>query len=294
MGGRELLMVALSALLHASWSGSIRSSRDPMAFNVAQGLVTVGLGMLLLPWAGLGALQPGTWLLLAATGAAHGLYWYGLSRSLAETELSLAYPIIRATPAFLPWIAVPLLGEAITPLGALGIAIVVAGIAWLREPGATAGEASNARRRMGLAYFTLATTVAYSLLDKQLMGTLAEAPWTSPLPRSLVVYFLISAAGWLGFLPWAATHLASRGLRSTLGTEARGIAFAAAIGIAGYSLILEAYQTAPASYVVAVRQLSVFFALGIAVLVLGERPSRRRVLGATATVAGVVLIALRG
>lgn len=291
MGGRELLMVALSALLHASWSGSIRGSRDPMAFNVGQGLVTVLLGLLLLPWAGLGALQADTWMLLGATGVAHGLYWYGLSRSLAETELSLAYPIIRATPAFLPWIAVPLLGESITPLGALGIAIVVTGLLWLREPGAAGSAAS---RRMGLAYFTLATTVGYSLLDKQLMATLADAPWTSPLPRSLVVYFLISGAGWLGFLPWATAHLRREGLGRTLRREARGLAFAVGVGIVGYSLILEAYQTAPASYVVAVRQLSVFFALGIAVMLLGERPSRRRVLGAAATVAGVVLIALRG
>ena len=60
-----------------------------------------------------------------------------------------------------------------------------------------------------------------------------------------------------------------------------------------YSLILQAFQTAPASYVVAVRQVSVLFALLFAVGWLRERPDRRRVVGATATVVGVVLISLR-
>jgi len=45
--------------------------------------------------------------------------------------------------------------------------------------------------------------------------------------------------------------------------------------------------------VVAVRQMSVLFALLFAVVWLRERPDRRRVIGATATVVGVALISLR-
>ena len=62
---------------------------------------------------------------------------------------------------------------------------------------------------------------------------------------------------------------------------------------ASYALILEALRTAPVSYVVAVRQTSVIFAVILAVGWLGERPSRIRVLGGLATVVGVALIALR-
>jgi drug/metabolite transporter (DMT)-like permease len=58
--------------------------------------------------------------------------------------------------------------------------------------------------------------------------------------------------------------------------------------------VLQALATAPASYVVAVRQASVLFALLLGVLRLRERPGRPRVLGALATVAGVALIALYG
>jgi drug/metabolite transporter (DMT)-like permease len=67
---------------------------------------------------------------------------------------------------------------------------------------------------------------------------------------------------------------------------------ALAASLLGYGLILEAYKTAPASYVVAVRQVSVLFALLFAVVWLRERPDRRRVIGAAATVVGVALISL--
>jgi drug/metabolite transporter (DMT)-like permease len=81
-------------------------------------------------------------------------------------------------------------------------------------------------------------------------------------------------------------------LRESWRRERGRAALAVAIGLVGYGLILEAYRRAPASYVVSVRQASVLFAVAISARYLGERPSRARVVGALATVAGVALIAL--
>jgi uncharacterized membrane protein len=61
--------------------------------------------------------------------------------------------------------------------------------------------------------------------------------------------------------------------------------------VLSYSLILRALETSPVSYVVAVRQSSVLFAVALSALWLRERPGRPRVLGAVATVLGVALIA---
>jgi drug/metabolite transporter (DMT)-like permease len=60
-----------------------------------------------------------------------------------------------------------------------------------------------------------------------------------------------------------------------------------------YALILQALRTAPVSYVTAVRQTSVLFAVILGTTWLLERPGRLRLIGAAATVAGVALIALR-
>jgi drug/metabolite transporter (DMT)-like permease len=287
----ELLLVLASALLHAIWSAAIKDSRNPLAFNLLQAGVGVTGALLILPLFELDEIPTTVWQLTAATGVAHGLYFYFMSRAYQEADLSLVYPIIRSTPAFLPLIAVPLLGESVSPWGALGIAVLVAGI-WLIHADQSLELGKLRSRGIRFAYLTLAATIAYSLLDKQAMVHLSEARWTGLLPRTVVFYFMLSAANALVFVPLALRQVSWPTLRQAARRD--GARAVAALGgsVLGYSLILQAYQTAPASYVVAVRQVSVLFALLFAVVWLRERPDRRRIIGAAATVVGVALISL--
>jgi drug/metabolite transporter (DMT)-like permease len=253
--------------------------------------VAVTAALLILPLVELDEIPTAVWKLTAATGIAHGLYFYYMSRAYQEADLSLVYPIIRSTPALLPLIAVPLLGESVSPWGGLGIAILVTGI-WLIH--AQPGMKLRTLRSRGIrfAYLTLAATVVYSLLDKQAMVQLSEAPWTGILPRTIVFYFMLSLANTVVFAPLALRRVSWATLRQAGRRDGARAAAALAGSLLSYSLILEAFQTAPASYVVAVRQTSVLFALLFAVVWLRERPDRRRIIGAVATVAGVALISL--
>jgi len=295
----ELGIVLLSALIHAVWSVFIKNSRAPLAFNLIQALPIAVLFVPLVLSVELRVLSPTFWRLLAATGLAHALYFYWLSLAYERADLSLVYPIARSTPAFLPLLAIPLLGETITLVGAAGIATVVAGM-WAVQLGirGEAHTAAGARRfptltRGGMiyAYLTLATTVAYSLVDKALMTELAATPWPGPIPRWLFCFFAMWMACAVLFVPLALSRLEPAVLRSVLRHEWRRATAAALISVLGYGLILKALETAPASYVVAVRQSSVLFALGLSVLFLRERPGWLRALGAAATVLGVALIA---
>jgi drug/metabolite transporter (DMT)-like permease len=287
----DLAIVLASALLHAGWSMAIKSSRDSLVFNMLQAVVTalVGVGLLLV--VDLTTLPTGFWQILAATGVAHALYFYWLSRALAEGDISLVYPIARSTPAFLPLIAVPLFGESISVAGGLGIAIVVAGI-WLMN--LQRGFTWRGLGEPGLvfAYLTLLTTVAYSLTDARAMVLLDSAAWTSVIPRPIFYLFMLHLASTFLFVPLVLMRKSPATIANVARNEWRKIAFAIVIGIAGYSLILQALRTSPASYVVAVRQSSVFFVLALGFIGLGERPSGPRLLGATFTVAGVALIAV--
>jgi drug/metabolite transporter (DMT)-like permease len=290
----EMAIVLLSALLHAAWSVGIKGSRDPLAFNVLQVLVqALPAAALLLLGADLGALPAGLWALLAATGVAHGLYFYWMTRAYQAADLSLVYPIARSTPAFLPLVAVPLLGESITPAGAAGIATVVSGM-WLVQAGGGLRWRAFRDRGTVFAYLTLACTVAYSLCDKGAMARLDTLAWSAPLPRAIAYYCLIELACGLLFLPLAVRRLAPGALAETWRGERRGVLAACAFTFASYALILQALRTAPASYVVAARQVSVLFAVGLGALLLGERPRPLRVLGAALTVAGVALLGLAG
>ena len=296
----EVGIVLLSAFIHAIWSVFIKGSRAPLAFNLVQALP---LGLVFLPLvhacrAELPGLGPEIWLLVSGTGLVHALYLYWLSLAYERADLTLVYPIARSTPAFLPLVAGPLLGESISLLGGVGIATVVAGM-WAVQLGGSAprrvgGARSLLAPGMAYAWLTLATTVIYSLIDKRLMSTLAELPWSSPVPRSLFGFFAL----WFGcavfFVPLALARLEPGALTAVMAREWRKALVAGIISIAGYGLILEALQTAEASYVVAVRQASVLFVLVLSIRLLRERPGRLRVLGGLATVAGVVLIAVGG
>lgn len=291
MSPAELSLVLASAFLHAAWSTAIKGARDPLAFGAAEHAAQVPLALAALCFVDPGDLTPAVWWLLAATGLAHGLYGYWMSLAYARAELTRVYPIIRSTPALLPLLAIPL-GESVTALGALGIAIVVAGV-WL-----VYGDALALRRlfapELVYAWLTLTTTVAYSLTDKFAMAELASLEWRGALPRALAWYAFTVLAGGCARFPLTLRSVGARAIFEA-GRAAPGrVVFSIFGGVVGYGLILHVLQTASASYVVAVRQLSVLFAALIAMRFLGEKPSRKRLAGAALTVVGVALIAVFG
>jgi drug/metabolite transporter (DMT)-like permease len=144
------------------------------------------------------------------------------------------------------------------------------------------------------AYLTLAATVAYSLVDKRAMALLDANPWHGPAPRAVVYYALLCFSYLPFFYLFSRRSLDLASLRTT--ARARPIAVLSVVfaSFVSYTLILQALRTAPVSYVVATRQLSVVFAVSLAMLWLRERPSRARVFGAALTVAGVAVIGLVG
>lgn len=287
----EIALVVLSALLHAGWSASIKGSRNPLVFNLLQLVPTLVLTCLLPIFVRLEEIPAGVWWMVAGTGVFHGFYFYWLARALETGQLSVVYPIARSAPAFLPLAAVPLLGESVSPQGALGIAVVVAGMWAVQYEGAL-----GARLRLGapgtrFALLTLAASIGYSLCDKAAMAQLGAAPWTSRVPPALAYSVLLSASGSVVFVPLALRRIGAGELAALARSELARACVASLVSYAGYALILQALRTAPVSYVVAVRQTSVLFAVVIAAVRWREEPSRLRVLGALATVIGVALVA---
>jgi drug/metabolite transporter (DMT)-like permease len=287
----NLAIVLLSALLHAGWSITIKGSRNSLVFNLLQTLAAAAIGLSLLATVTVAQLPSRLWPVLAATGIAHGLYLYWLSRALSLADISLVYPIARSTPAFLPLAAVPLLDETISPTGAIGIATVVAGM-WLVNLQKGIHWRSLARPGVLFAYLTLASTVAYGLLDKQAMVLLEDSGWTSVVPRPIFYFFMLYLACSVVYVPLALRRLDRATLAAVARAEWPRALGALFVSFASYTLILQALRAAPVSYVVAVRQSSVFFVLALSVALLGERPSRMRVLGAAVTVAGVALVSV--
>lgn len=287
----ELALVVLSAFLHAIWSASIKGSRNPLGFNLLQLAPPVAAACLLPLWVPLGDVPRAVWWIAIGTGLSHGFYFYWLARALASGELSIVYPIARSAPAFLPLFAVLLLGESLSIRGALGIAVVVAGMWAVQADSGVVGWQRFRAPGAKFAWLTLLASIGYSLCDKAAMARLNVAPWHSAIPPAVVYYLLLSVAGGLVFTPLALRRVSRAELAAVARSEWRNAFLAAGVSFVSYGLILQALRSAPVSYVVAARQTSVLFAVAIGALHWRERPSRLRLLGALATVLGVALVA---
>jgi uncharacterized membrane protein len=286
----EIALVLASALLHAGWSVSIKQSGDPLLFNVLQLPVLCLVFAVQVPGVSFAEVPSLVWWLLPATAVAHTAYVYWLCRAFEHGDLSLVYPIARSTPALLPFAAVPLLGEQISLLGAVGIGVVVAGV-WLIQGVGRWTLRELAQPAARYAFLTLGATVAYSLIDKAAMASFSGSTWSAPLPASLFYFLLLSLAYGTLYVPLVLWRRGFAALRLATGSSFRAATLASLVSLGSYTLVLQALATGKVSYVVAMRQTSVLFAIAIAGWWLGERPSASRVAGAVATVAGVALIA---
>lgn len=284
-------MVLLSAVLHAGWNVVAKRNDQPTAFLFLLTAATALLALVLAPFAALHVFTGPLGLLLLASCLFHGLSFIVLSRAYEAGDLSLVYPIARSTPAVVPLIAVPLLGEHVSAVGAAGIALTLVGM-WLVQTGGAVRWAALRAPAALWAYLMLLITAGFSLVDKRAMSLLSQVAWPSPLPRALVYYLLQTAGACAICAPYAIRRTGLARMREVVAKHGAIVSAAALATLLSYVLVLEALRTAQVSYVVAVRQCSVLFAVAFAVWALSERPSRARVTGTLGTVAGVVLIAL--
>ncbi len=284
-------IVLASALMHALWNAYTKDSESPIAYlALVHGVSVVG-GLPLLAFVDLREVPSSVWLALAAAGVVHTCYMSWLALAYERGEMGVVYPIARSTPAFLPLIAVPLMGDPVSPTGGLGIAITVAGL-WIVQTGGRFGLRALRAPGAGFAYLTLMATIGYSLIDKQAMVFFNGASWTGPVPRSVTYYFLLCLPIAVLFTPYAVWRVPRAAWGRIWRAQWGRVIAGAVAGFLSYGLVLEALRTASVSYVTAVRQTSVLFAAGLAAVILHERPTPLRLLGSVATVAGVALIVL--
>ena len=128
----------------------------------------------------------------------------------------------------------------------------------------------------------------------------------SPSPRTIAGYTLadnegIEHASTIAYLelvlaPAAVVALLAHAATGRLASVRREIGLAtvaAALGSFGaYALVLAALELAPAASVAAVRETSVLFAVALGAVVLHERVTRVRVVGAALIVGGAAAVAL--
>ena len=273
--------MVVAALLHASWNVLTKRAADPLAF-LWSSMSVAALG--LLPFAVVIAVERGLpragLPFLAASAVVHALYFVALSTSYRHGDFSSVYSVARGLGvALTPLLAWALFAEQLSPLGVIGIVIVVVGIVVAARRRGGAGDAGS-RRAVGWALLTGLTIASYFILDS------SGARRMHPVP------FLCGTS--LGAVLLCAPLVLRR--RSVLREEwrknVRTILLASTMNLSGYLLVLWAYRSSKTGYVTAARELSIALSPLVGRVVLGEKALGARLVGAAIILGGVVCVAL--
>ncbi|MFA5911989.1 MAG: DMT family transporter [Burkholderiales bacterium] len=287
-----LALVILAGLIHAIWNIAAKKAGGDVRFAAFSALLMMLIWAPLGLWLGWSAVPLwGTkqWALVAASGVVHVFYYVVLLRGYRRADLTVVYPLARGSgPLLSSLVALFLLGERVTLLGALGVAAVVAGVFLIAGgPGlfrAAQDPQQRARVAAGIGY-GLATGVfiaTYTVLD----GYAVKVVLMSPI---LVDYFgnfvrlALLVPPLLADRDTAAAHWRAQWKYALL---------VAALSPISYVLVLFAMQTAPLSHVAPAREVSMLFAALIGGQLLGEGDRALRIFGAACIAFGVMALAL--
>ncbi|MGH7392542.1 MAG: DMT family transporter [Candidatus Rokuibacteriota bacterium] len=237
-------------------------------------------------WGGWPALQPGFFAWCAAFGACQTVSTLALSKALKLSEISLVTALWKVSLVILLGMAWVSIGERPSPLGVAGVLLSAAGVYLLN---------------VGRARVSPWAPLVVLFTDRGQRYTLLAAFFYAPSVITIKGAILASdpATGTLG--GYAAASLLMTPI--ALATSARHFAAVprhwrafVALGLFAALTTLSqgtAYTMTLSSYVEAVKQVEIIFAMAIGVTVFGEaQRARESAPGALIMLAGMVLLAL--
>jgi drug/metabolite transporter (DMT)-like permease len=271
------LAVLVAAVLHASWNLLVKLDLDRflalLLISCVMGVMGVAM-LAIFPWPDMASAP-----YFITSGILHTGYNMFLARSYRTGDLSQVYPIARGTAPLLTFIgAWALAGEAVAGLGAIGILLLVSGI-WL-----TARPGRQSIRLDGMTlFFALGTSgfiAAYTIVDGLGARVSGSASAYAGMLFVLDALFMIAAA-LLTRGPKAFVQILPSWKSGTLG---------AVLSAGAYWIVIWAMSLAPIAAVAALRETSILFVMLMSGLVLKEKVTGFRLLGAVLIVLGAVAL----
>jgi uncharacterized membrane protein len=284
------LLVIFSAVTHAYWNFLLKRSRNG---QIVVGLSKIVEALMLAPFLILGyAAAPvrlaDTWMLPFVGAVLVLINYVALAAAYRRGELSVVYPISRGGMlVFLPPLAFISLGERLTVLGWTALVLIVIGIAMLQIPSFTRialMKFGGQLRASATTYSLVAAFVAacYTVWDKSAIQVLSPLTYFS-------AYTVILGIAYAVVLPLSTQSLT---LDEVWKTEWKIITQVAVLNSGSYLLALAALKTGQASYVIALRQLSIAVGAMLGWRLLGEAFPQPRRAGVVLIVCGCVLLGL--
>jgi drug/metabolite transporter (DMT)-like permease len=285
MTGLAIALVLGAAVIHASWNYLLKKSGGGIGFVWAFATLST---LLYAPLAVVVALvghfefSLRTLAFILASAVLHTGYYLLLDRGYRHGDLSIVYPLARATgPLLTVLVAVTFMGERPGTVAMCGAALVVGGAFFLATNPAKLRE-SGSGRGMTFALLTGCMIASYTVVDKQAVSAALIPPilldWGSNLGRAIVM-----------------TPLAMRRreqVKSAWARQRKRVILVAALCPLSYIFVLTAMTFTPVSYVAPAREISILFAALMGTQWLSEGDVPRRLAATAAMAAGVIALAL--
>ena len=286
MSGRVLLLLLLSAVLHAGWNLLLKRSAERFVFTWLAMAVSAALASPVLFLMDFRLSGPAA-ICLLASAAAEAAYFMALSRAYAAGDLSIVYPLARGSaPLYILAWSHWLLGERLRGWGWLGLGLVVLGIFLIsaRRPGEMLRPLRALRpRAAGWALLAGFCTSVYSLADK--LGVALVPP-----PVFITLSFGLTA---VVLTPFVLRRRGRAGVWSDVRRSGPAMVAGGLLVTAAYLMVLYAMTQADLSRVGAAREVSIVFGALAGWLLLKEGFGPLRTGAAALVFAGVFLISLR-
>jgi len=285
MTGLAIALVLAAASIHASWNYLLKKSGGGIGFvwtfAVLSSLIyaPLAVGVVVYQHFHIGA-EALAYLL--ASAILHTAYYLLLDRGYRHGDLSVVYPLARATGPFLTvLIALAVLGERPGVVALCGAALVVGGAFFLAASPAKLREA-GAARGIAFALLTGCMIASYTVVDKQAVSAVLIPPilqdWGANLGRVIVM------------APLAMQRREE--VRAAWSGKRKAVILVALLCPLSYILVLTAMVFTPVSYVAPAREISILFAALMGAHWLQEGDVPRRIAAAAAMALGVVALAL--
>ena len=279
-----IVLVLVSAFLHAGWNALLRLERDKDRSLVAAVVIAtlIAAVVAVVRCAVTGEMPFPTsasvlWSVVA--GVFEWVYFASLARALSLGTLGAVYTVSRGGSIVLVWpLSIALFAEAVTRAGAFGSLIVVAGLGLC---GLGDGD-HRADRPAGLAWAgaCAVSIAAYHLAYK---GALAAGGNPSAVFATALAF---ATAINLARLGRAGRAIVVELLR----TRTLRIIVMGAICSGSFLILLEALASGGAGFVLTLRNTSVLFAALLA-WAIGDRPGPAQLVGAGLVAAGAAVMA---
>ena len=283
-------LVVLSSVMHAYWNFLIKRSGGTVVFVGLSKVAEVAVYLpvfLVVAFLHRGDVPPdrGRATMLIVVGAVLTLANYlALANAYSRGDLSIIYPVSRgAGLLFLPLLGLLAFGEHLSLTGGVAVIMILAALT-LVSGSSTSGGGRVAPVAIVFALGAGLAAAGYTVWDKMAIHTL-------PTFIYFYAYSVLVAIAYGAFL-WQ--RFDRDLLRATWRQQWWPITLVGILNTAAYLLVLVALRDGTSTYVIALRQLSIAFGVGLGVWLLKEPLPRRKRIGVALLVAGCATVALAG